>query len=204
MLFRSSGLAGENCPSTVPAESKGHWRQVADILLGSPVPPSLLPATLTQRRAALAVSFFVLAVFFTTLPFARIGWVSFPGFIQIQKTLMLVSDLITAALLFGQYAIGRTRALNMLAGGYLFTALIAVPHALTFPQVFSETGLLAAGPQSAAWLYLAAHAVLSRPAQADEIQALSSYMQRRSDRDAAACQQIVWALLTSAEFRFNH
>jgi signal transduction histidine kinase len=73
---------------------------------------------------------------------------------------MLVSDLITAALLFGQYAIGRTRALNVLAGGYLFTALIAVPHALTFPQVFSETGLLAAGPQSAAWLYLAAHAVL--------------------------------------------
>ena len=72
---------------------------MADILLGSPVPPSLLPATLTQRRAALAVSFFVLAVFFTTLPFARIGWVSFPGFIQIQKTLMLVSDLITAALL---------------------------------------------------------------------------------------------------------
>ncbi len=133
---------------------------MADILLGSPVPPSLLPATLTQRRVALAVSFFVLAVFFTTLPFARIGWVSFPGFIQIQKTLMLVSDLITAALLFGQYSIGRTRALNMVAGGYLFTALIAVPHALTFPQVLSETGLLAAGPQSAAWLYLAAHAVL--------------------------------------------
>src|SRR6266403_317207 len=57
-------------------------------------------------------------------------------------------------------AVRRSRALNLLAGGYLFTALIAVPHALTFPQVLSETGLLAAGPQSAAWLYLAAHAVL--------------------------------------------
>src|SRR6202040_3752860 len=100
------------------------------------------------------------AVFFTTLPFARIGWVNFPGFVLIQKTSMLISDLITAALLFGQYSIGRTRALNILAGGYLFTALIAVPHTLTFPQVLSETGLLGAGPQSAAWLYIAAHVVL--------------------------------------------
>jgi signal transduction histidine kinase len=160
MLMARNESAGENCPSMISVESKGHWGQVADTLRGSPVPPSLLPATATQRRAALAVSFFLLAVFFTTLPFARIGWVNFPGFVLIQKTLMLISDLITAALLFGQYSIGRARALNILAGGYLFTALIAVPHTLTFPQVFSETGLLAAGPQSAAWLYLAAHVML--------------------------------------------
>ena len=124
------------------------------------VPPSLLPATATQRRVALAVCILLLAVFSATLPFARIRWVSFPGFVLIQKTLMLVSELITAALLFGQYSIGRTRALNILAGGYLFSALILVPHALTFPQVLSETGLLGAGPQSAAWLYIAAHVVL--------------------------------------------
>jgi hypothetical protein len=30
------------------------------------------------------------------------------------------------------------------------------------------------------------------------------YLQRRQDRSAEACQQVVWALLTSAEFRFNH
>jgi signal transduction histidine kinase len=147
-------------PSTIPAEAKGNEGQVPDTFQELPFPPSLLPATATQRRAALAVSLLLLVVFLTTLPFARIRWVSFPGFILIQKTLMLVSDLITAALLFGQYSIGRTRALNILAGGYLFTALIVVSHALTFPQVLSETGLLAAGPQSAAWLYLAAHAVL--------------------------------------------
>jgi signal transduction histidine kinase len=124
------------------------------------VAPSLLPATATQRRVALAVCVLLLAVFLATLPFARIRSVSFPGFVLIQKTLMLVSELITAALLFGQYSIGRTRALNILAGGYLFSALIVVPHALTFPQVLSETGLLGAGPQSAAWLYIVAHAVL--------------------------------------------
>jgi signal transduction histidine kinase len=132
----------------------------SDTLRGLAVPPSLLPATAIQRRSALAVSLLLLVVFLATLPFARITGPSFPGFVLVQKTLMLVSELITAALLFGQYSIGHTRALNILAAGYLFTALIVVPHALTFPQVLSETGLLAAGPQSAAWLYLAAHAVL--------------------------------------------
>jgi hypothetical protein len=51
---------------------------------------------------------------------------------------------------------------------------------------------------------LAITAILCRPARPEEIQPLAEYMRRRADRDEAACQQIVWALLTSAEFRFNH
>jgi hypothetical protein len=51
---------------------------------------------------------------------------------------------------------------------------------------------------------LAVRAVLCRAPHADEIQALAEYLRRRADRDPSACQQIVWALLTSAEFRFNH
>jgi Protein of unknown function (DUF1549)/Protein of unknown function (DUF1553) len=51
---------------------------------------------------------------------------------------------------------------------------------------------------------LAVRNVLGRPARQDEVQALVGYMQRRQDRPAEACQQVVWALLTSAEFRFNH
>ncbi len=51
---------------------------------------------------------------------------------------------------------------------------------------------------------LAVRTVLGRPARQDEVQTLVGYMQRRQDRPAEACQQVVWALLTSAEFRFNH
>jgi hypothetical protein len=51
---------------------------------------------------------------------------------------------------------------------------------------------------------LAVRTVLCRPAKPEEIVALTSYLQRRTDRAEAACQQIVWALLTSAEFRFNY
>ena len=51
---------------------------------------------------------------------------------------------------------------------------------------------------------LAVRSVLSRPVQAEEIRALADYLRRRQDLPAAATQQMVWALLTSAEFRFNH
>jgi hypothetical protein len=51
---------------------------------------------------------------------------------------------------------------------------------------------------------LAVRTVLSRPARQDELQSLVGYMQRRQDRPDAANQQVVWALITSAEFRFSH
>jgi hypothetical protein len=50
----------------------------------------------------------------------------------------------------------------------------------------------------------AVQAVLSRPAGAEEVKLLAEYVERRADRRAAACRQVVWALLTSAEFRFNY
>ncbi len=50
----------------------------------------------------------------------------------------------------------------------------------------------------------AVRTVLNRPARLDETQLLVGYLQRRSDRADAACQQVIWALLTSAEMRFNH
>ena len=67
------------------------------------------------------------------------------------------NDLITAVLLFGQFGFLRSRALLVLASGYLFTAVMAVSHMLTFPGLFAPTGLLGAGPQSTAWLYMFWH-----------------------------------------------
>jgi hypothetical protein len=46
--------------------------------------------------------------------------------------------------------------------------------------------------------------VLSRLPTEEETARLSSYLQARSENRSAACQQMVWSLLTSAEFRFNH
>src|SRR5262249_47794055 len=46
--------------------------------------------------------------------------------------------------------------------------------------------------------------VLSRPATDEERHLLGEYLARRADRKAEACRQVVWALVTGAEFRFNH
>jgi hypothetical protein len=44
-----------------------------------------------------------------------------------------VTDLITSVLLFAQFSIVRSRALAVLASGYLFVALIVIPWMLMFP-----------------------------------------------------------------------
>src|SRR5262249_16513468 len=64
-----------------------------------------------------------------------------------------------SALLYAQYSISRSSSLLVLASGYLFTALIIIPHALTFPGAFTPTGLIGANLQSAAWLFLTSHLV---------------------------------------------
>jgi hypothetical protein len=46
--------------------------------------------------------------------------------------------------------------------------------------------------------------VLCRPATDEEIQLLAGYIEKRGDRQLEACRQVVWALITGAEFRFNH
>jgi hypothetical protein len=50
-------------------------------------------------------------------------------------------------------------------------------------------------------LYLS---VLSRFPTAEEHKEVTDYLVRRSANRLAALQEAAWALLTSAEFRFNH
>ena len=46
--------------------------------------------------------------------------------------------------------------------------------------------------------------VYGRPATEEEKRTLTEYIQKRNDRPAEAYRQVLWALLTSAEFRFNY
>jgi signal transduction histidine kinase len=72
-------------------------------------------------------------------------------------TALLLGDVLTATLLYGQAAVLRSRALLTLATGYLFTGLIIIPHGLTFPDAFAPTGLLGAGVSTTIWLYFFWH-----------------------------------------------
>ena len=118
---------------------------------------STLPAGRTNQRLATAVVVVSSAVFVLAAPFAQTQLAQVWAFIPIYESVLVINDLITAVLLFGQFAILRSRALLVLAAGYLFTAFLTVSHALTFPGLFSPTGLLGAGAQSTAWLYMFWH-----------------------------------------------
>ena len=111
-----------------------------------------------DRRLALWAVVASTVLFVASIPFARTQLAPVPAFIASYQSALIVSDLITAVLLFAQFRLLGRRALLALAAGYLFTALMAVAHALTFPGLFAATGLLGASPQSTAWMYMFWHA----------------------------------------------
>ena len=118
---------------------------------------STLPAGPVERRLALTVVLVSALVFAAAAPFAKARLAPVWAFIPIYESALVVNDLVTAVLLFGQFSILRSRALLVLASAYLLTAFLTVAHALTFPGLFAPTGLLGAGPQSTAWLYMFWH-----------------------------------------------
>jgi len=119
---------------------------------------STMPAGLRDRRVALIVVLLSAAVFVAAIPFAKLQLPQVWAFIPSYQSALVINDLITAVLLFGQFRILGSKALLVLASGYLFTASIAVVHALSFPGLFAASGLLGAGPQTTAWLYMFWHA----------------------------------------------
>src|ERR1700742_2422096 len=118
---------------------------------------STLPAARAERTAAAAVVGISAVLFACAVPFAGVPLTPVPAFVASYQSALAVSDLITAILLYSQFNILRSRALLLLASGYLFTAVAALAHALSFPGLFAPTGLFNAGPQTTVWLYMAWH-----------------------------------------------
>jgi hypothetical protein len=116
-----------------------------------------LPPTPGQSRSAIAVATIALVAFVPVAPFADRPLAELNAFFPSLDAIVFVTDLITAVLLFSQFSISRSRSLLALANGYLFTALIVIPHALTFSGAFSPTGLLGAGRQTGSWLFIFWH-----------------------------------------------
>jgi PAS domain S-box-containing protein len=116
-----------------------------------------VPARLSDRRLALAVVAVSAAIFAAAAPFAQVQLPAVWGFVPSYQSALAINDLITAILLYAQFRSLRSRALLLLASGYLFTALMAVVHALSFPGLFAPTSLIGSGPQTTAWLYMFWH-----------------------------------------------
>ena len=119
---------------------------------------SSLPPSRTQKRLALAVTLALLVTFLLAAgPFSHIQTSRVAAFVPIYATALVLSEGITAYLLFSQFAIFRTRALLVISSGYLFAALMAIAWFLMFPGVFASEGLIG-GIQGRAYIYFLWHA----------------------------------------------
>jgi signal transduction histidine kinase len=112
-----------------------------------------LPPSKRQIGVALGIVVALVVAFAATTPFLATQLPRIDAFIPALETAIVISDLITSALLFAQFSIVRRVALLVLANGYLFTGLIVISHALSFPGGFAPRGLLGDGLQTTAWLY---------------------------------------------------
>jgi signal transduction histidine kinase len=132
-------------------------------------------------RLAVAVGAALFGAMLIVLPVKDVRWDEITVFVPIVNSIMLVGELIIAALLYAQAMVFRSRALMVLATGFVFTALLLVPHTLTFPGAFTADGLLGAGLSTTAWIaaarrvafpiFVGLYAVLSRvePRSSDSI-----------------------------------
>ncbi|MGE5523798.1 MAG: PAS domain S-box protein [Rhodospirillaceae bacterium] len=116
------------------------------------------PPTALQIAVAKWVIIASAVVFAAIVPFAKTPLPEVVAFTPAYQAALVLSSAITATLLLSNVYASRSLKLFILACGYIFVAIIAVAHTLTFPGLFSPTGLLAAGEQTTAWLYMFWHA----------------------------------------------
>jgi signal transduction histidine kinase len=113
-------------------------------------PPGQQEVRLSLILVALLLALGAILFALPVMQLARID-----AFIPIADTIMFIGDLVTAMLLYVQATVFRSRALTVLASGYVFTALMLVAHVLTFPGAFAPDGLLGAGINTTAWIAVA-------------------------------------------------
>jgi len=118
---------------------------------------SLAPGA-TQKRLALVVVLILITAFFITAgPLSSVPLPQIEAFVPAYATAMFLNDTVIAVLLFGQFLVLRSRALMVIACGYLFAALMMIPWVLTFPGTFVSAELFGAGPQSPTSFYILRH-----------------------------------------------
>ena len=116
-----------------------------------------VPPTAPQRQLAVIVAATVLAATAIITAFGATQLQEIDSIVPVIEFVIFVSDFFTAALLSSHARIIGSHRLLVLACGYLFSALMVLSHALTFPGAFAPSGLLGAGLQTTGWLFIFRH-----------------------------------------------
>ena len=115
------------------------------------------PPTPRQTRLVLAGGAIVLLGLAALAPFAGTPLPQSNGFIPALDAIIFITELITASLFLAHFSIVRSKALLVLACGYLFSALVVAAHGLSFPGAFLQSADLGRAARINFIIYLVWH-----------------------------------------------
>lgn len=153
---------------------------------------SFLIQQATRRQSALAgaIALLILLTLALAAPSASLQWPAVGPFMPMCALTVFTTACIAAFLLGAQFAVTRQPMLGALGGAYGFTALTVILQLLTFPGVFSPTGLLGAHPASATWMWVFWHGGFPL------FVTVAVLVRDRPPRDAISAQRVgLWACL---------
>ncbi len=110
-----------------------------------------------SRRTALVASVAMVALAAAAIVFGQREAVAVPAILPLLVGCVIVSEMMSAFVLFAEFARSRLGWLLFLAAAYLLTGALTVPYILTFPAVFAPNGLLGATGQTALHLWILWH-----------------------------------------------
>jgi len=110
-----------------------------------------------SRRNALIASAAMIALAVGATVFGRRGAVAISTVLPLLVGCVIVSEMMSAYVLFAEFARSRLIWLLFVAAAYSLTATLTVPYILTFPGVFVPSGLLGATDQTALQIWMLWH-----------------------------------------------
>jgi signal transduction histidine kinase/ActR/RegA family two-component response regulator len=114
---------------------------------------SSIASTPSDRRLALIVLLISALGFAVAVPFATVPMLRIDAFIPAYEAALIIIDIVTVVMLFGQFHWSRSPGLLMLGAGYLYDGILTLAHLVSFPGAFGPTGLLGPGGEVTPWLY---------------------------------------------------
>ncbi len=110
-----------------------------------------------DRRVAVVVAGLMIALGCAAFVFGRNPGPVVPAVLPMLMGCVIITELMSAYLLLSQFLELRYPALGFVGAAYLLSGLLVIPYLLTFPKIFSPTGLFNANEQTALILWALWH-----------------------------------------------
>src|ERR1700682_5014739 len=110
-----------------------------------------------SRRVVLIASAAMVTVAVAATTLGQRETVAVPAILPLLVGSVIVTEVMSAYVLFAEFARSRLVWLPLVAAAYLVTAVLTIPYILTFPEVFAPNGLLGASDQTALHMWILWH-----------------------------------------------